>query len=75
MFIRYYELKKVIYIALAILGVALTTIAIFEFAKIGAANINPTSWLTGMVCMLSGAGMIFFSIETFLLRDDPDVWR
>lgn len=70
MYIRYYELKRIVYIMIAILGITLIAVSMIEFGKV----LDLGSFLAGTVCLISGAVMVFFAVETYLLRDDPDVW-
>jgi hypothetical protein len=75
MFLRYYELKKMLYFAQAIMGVLLVLGGVYEYGKIDTASPNLTNYLTGLICMFSGGALIFFAVETYLLRDDSDIWR
>lgn len=75
MSLKYYELKTVIYVAQALSGLLLTIIGLVEFSNWDKTVLDLPCLLTGGICLLTGAGMLLFAFETYLLADDPDVWR
>lgn len=75
MFLRYYELKEMVYFGQTVLGVLLIIAAICEVLLVPAGSIPGINMIVGLILFITGGACIMFGIETYLLRDDPDVWR
>lgn len=72
--LRYYELKEIIYIAETLLGVLLLLTSAWQY-KLAAAVVQPASHvISAIILFVVGVICIFFGVETFLLRDDPEIW-
>lgn len=75
MFLSYHELKELIYIGEAALGVVFIGASMYQL-HISAAAMNPISHIaTALILLVVGVGCVFFGVETYLLREDPDIWR
>jgi uncharacterized membrane protein len=71
----YHEIKKVLYIFQSLLGVILFIIGLYSFQQTTISD-NPISHVvTGIVLLVVGFILVFFGVETYLIRDDQDVWR
>jgi hypothetical protein len=66
----YHDLKATIYIMLPGFGCLLVALGLYNSAKSDAISL-----LTSLLMIAGGAGLILFGLVTFLLKDDPDVWR
>lgn len=75
MFLSYHELKKLIYVGETALGVVFIVASIYQL-QISAVAMNPISHVaTALILLVVGIGCVFFGVETYLLREDPDIWR
>lgn len=75
MFLSYHELKELIYIGETALGAVFIAASMYQL-HISAAAMNPISHvLTALILLVVGVGCVFFGVETYLLREDPDIWR
>jgi len=75
MFLRYYELKELIYAGQTVLGIILVLVSFYQLYLSASASAPLLNLLTALILAVVGGGCIFFGIETYLLRDDPDIWR
>jgi hypothetical protein len=66
----YHDLKATLFITLPIFGCLLMFLGWNAAAKPDAVSL-----LSSLVLMAGGAGLVLFGLVTFLLKDDPDVWR
>lgn len=64
------EMKKVLYLLQTIFGVFLCYIGLQSFH-----SPDPVQMLAGWILTGAGTGLFIFGVLTFLLRDDPDIWR
>lgn len=73
--LSYHELKKFIYIGLTALGVLFLVFSwhCFNVARAGSGDFS--EGLTALILLVVGSGCLLFGIETYLLQDDPDIWR
>lgn len=70
--ISYFEMKEAVYIMMALLGLVLLAIAFIPFGT----GVTPiTQQCTSLFLLFAGSLCLFFSLTTFIIRDDPDVWR
>lgn len=73
--VTYQHVKKALYVLQSLLGVICLTVS-FHFWTVAAMAMAPILYvLPALVLTFVGVGCIGFGIETFLLRDDPDIWR
>jgi predicted phage tail protein len=71
----YHEMKEALYILQSVLGVLLIIISITLF-NTGGGVLHPIcNVVPAVVLMVIGSSCVFFGVETYLLRDDPDIWR
>ncbi len=75
MFLTYHELKELLYIGLSLIGGLLTILSFYQFHLASSASDPFVNILTAMILAIVGSVCIFFGIETYILRDDPDIWR
>ena len=71
----YKSLKQAVYVMLVLLGFTLIITGVVLFNTTSFAT-EPISYiLPGMILIVVGIGCVFFGIETYFLRDDPDIWQ
>jgi uncharacterized membrane-anchored protein YitT (DUF2179 family) len=71
----YRHLKEAVYVMQVLLGVSLITASVFLFNNTSLAT-EPICYIVpGTILMIVGLSCVFFGVETYLLRDDPDIWR
>ena len=71
----YPEYKKLIYLALGIGGIGLLVIS-WYFANINEASSDPLGYvIPSALLFFAGTASLLFCLESFYLRDDPDIWR
>lgn len=66
----YIDLKAAVYVLLTICGLGLLA-GSFILAR----SEDAVNQLTSLVMLISGSGITFFGVLTYMLKDDPDVWR
>ncbi|GEM_PF-790904 len=66
-------LKKAMYILQSMLGLSWVIMSLFMFFKPGANLLADT--LPACVLLFAGTVCIFFGVEAFLLRKDPEIWK
>jgi hypothetical protein len=70
-----HDIKAALYVLQTLIGIFLLGLSICLFQTAGS-QLEPISQLVCAVVIFAvGACSTFFGIETFLLRDDPDIWR
>ena len=68
----YLELKDAVYKMMAVLGIVFLLMSLLPFT----AGVTQVTHLASSICLfLAGIVFLLFSLTTFLIRDDPDVWR
>jgi hypothetical protein len=73
--ISYQQLKKTIYISMSVLG-AVFLLGGFIFDQLRSSSPEPISMdIAATVLALVGTLCLCFGCATYLLRDDPDIWR
>lgn len=69
------DLLTVFYCFITILGLILLVFSWYIWKQSQTA-VEPVSyWLAAIVLLIMGIVLIMFGIETYIFRDDPDVWR
>jgi len=71
----YRNLKEALYVMHVLLGVSLIIAAVVLFNTTASATEPICYTLPAIVLVIVGVGCVFFGVETYLLRDDPDIWR
>lgn len=66
----YPELKEILYFFEAGFGVLLTLLAVH-----GMQSTDPAERTASVVLIAVGLLLMLFSCVTFLLKDEPDIWR
>ncbi len=69
------DILTIFYCAIAISGLILLAFAWYIWKQSETAAEPISYWLAAIVLAIVGVVLIMFAIETFLFRDDPDVWR
>lgn len=65
--------KKAIYLVMLFLGAVWLTMSVSLFMKPFA---NPLSdYIPAWALLVAGVACIYFGIESYLLREDPEIWR
>lgn len=72
---KYYELKELIYLGQTALGVILVLLSFYQVHLSGFDSAPFLYLVTALILFAVGVGCIFFGVETYLLRDDPDILR
>lgn len=75
MFGSYIQLKQLLYIGMTLTGIILVGVAAFETRACFSADEGIIHALTALISFLMGSVCVFFGLETYILRDDPDIWR
>ena len=71
----YRDLKWALYIMQVLLGGSLIIASAVLFNTTALAT-EPICYIVpGAIMMIVGISCLFFGVETYLLRDDPDIWR
>lgn len=71
----YPDLKATLYVVLAVGGIALLGAAL-HYLDLAVADPDPVTYsIAALTLLVVGVVSIFFSVESFYLRDDPDIWR
>jgi hypothetical protein len=72
--ISYFELKEAIYIGLGIFGIILLFIA-WSLIRSAGYNVDPAlNIVPGIILCLAGMTCIFFALQVFFHRDEPEIW-
>jgi len=74
MLITTHDLKEALYIVQTILGFLCVGLALFVLQSCGQTD-SISSIISGLILLFVGIFAIFFGLETYLLRDDADIWR
>lgn len=69
------DLKKLLYFGQTTLGVLLLIAAWFLFQQARVADNQFVYIIPGVIVALTGSACLIFGIDTYILRDDPDIWR
>ncbi len=71
----YRDVLMVLYCGIAILGVVFLGFSWYCW-KLSIMAEEPVSyWIASIVLLIVGIALIMFGLETYIFRDDPDVWR
>lgn len=71
----YKNLKLMIYAGETMLGFILATISIYMWQLSSNCSDPFTFIIPAIIILLVGLICILFGVETYFLRDDPDIWR
>jgi uncharacterized membrane protein len=75
MHISYHDIKKALYLIMTMVGLFFIGLSVYLFNTCGA-EMEPASYiLTAMVTFVVGIICVLFGVDTYLLRDEPDIWR
>jgi len=72
---RYTELKEILYFAITFLGIIFLLAGIYQYLQALWATVPITHMVTSFILCVMGIICVMFGIETYMLRDDPDIWR
>lgn len=71
----YHDIKEALYVLQTLLGLVLIVVSV-NLLNTTAAAIHPICHIVPAVTLMSvGIVCVFFGVGTYLLRDDPDIWR
>lgn len=71
----YHDLKKFLYIGLTAMGILLLG-ASWHCINIARTTLDsPSQEITAVILLAVGSACILFGFESYLLREDPDIWR
>ncbi len=68
------DLLMTLYCGITILGVVLLVFAWYVWKQSEIAAEPLSYWIASVVLFIVGIALIMFGIETYIERDDPDVW-
>lgn len=68
----YHELKRLIFVLETLLGMFLTAIAWWLLSPPGTPIVSA---VVGIIIGITGLAGVLFGVTTFIIRNDPDVWR
>ena len=68
-------MKEAVYIMMTVMGCLLMVAAITQMRAAGTCPDPFSCWLPALILFLGAVLSLFFGFVTFLIRDDPDVWR
>jgi hypothetical protein len=75
MYLSYQDIKGTLYVVLTLVGLGFLPSAFYCFSLMSA-SVDPVTYLIpGVILLFVGSVSTFFGLETYLLRDDPDIWR
>ena len=69
--LTYAELKRILYIAQTSFGILLCVLGVHSLI----ATTDPVIMVAALMESAAGCGLIIFGSLTYILKDDPDVWR
>ena len=69
------DILTVFYSFITILGLILLAFSWYLWKQSQAAAEPVSFWLAAIILLVMGIVLIMFGIETYIFRDDPDVWR
>lgn len=74
--VRYHELKEAVYVGMAVLGAFLLGAAFLAVHNGPPLEVTSLStFFSGIILLGAGLICVFFALVTFIIKDDPDVWR
>ncbi len=73
--ISIHELKKALFVLQILIGIFLIGVSIYLFQSADLEAEPISQLLTGIILLVVGICSTFFGVETYLLRDDPEIWR
>ena len=68
-----HDLKEAQYIWQSLMGLSWIAFALYMFCKPDANLICDT--VPAIFMLITGSVCVFFGVEAYLLRDDPEIWR
>lgn len=71
----YQDVKKALYLVQTLLGINLIIVSTYLLTTTNAAIHQICQIVPAVISMIAGIACVFFGIETYMLRDDPDIWR
>ncbi len=71
----YRNLKLMIYIGEALLGLVLIGISAYLWKIQEISNDPLTLIIPAIIILLVGVFCVLFGVETYFFKDDPDIWR
>lgn len=75
MIITTHDLKEALYIVQTILGFLAIGLSLIVLQSCGNQTEPICSIISGVILFAVGVFAIFFGLETYLLKDDADIWR
>lgn len=69
-----HDLKESLYIVETLFGVFLLVLAYFALERAFASPDIVFYLIPGLALAIVGGACVLFGVETFFLRDDPDIW-
>jgi hypothetical protein len=70
----YHDYKEALYVLQTLFGFLFVFMA-FLLNTTAPAGLEVFHIVPAIILVIVGIGCIFFGVETYLLRDDPDIWR
>lgn len=73
--ISMHDLKEAMYIVQTMFGFILLALGIYVLQTSRSSEDFATSLIMGSILAVVGVGTLFFGLETYILKDDEDIWR
>jgi hypothetical protein len=73
--ISMHDLKEAMYIVQTMFGFILLALGIHTLQMGKSSGDFATALITGVVLAIVGVGCLFFGLETYILKDEEDIWR
>lgn len=71
----YHDFKEALYVLQTVLGLFFVCIGVLLLNTTATASHEIFHVVPALILVIVGTVCVFFGVETYLLRDDPDVWR
>jgi hypothetical protein len=71
----YHDLKAALYIGLTLFGSSLLFIALY-LKRTAPVAVDPSlNFIPAIILFMVGMTCIFFGVQVFIIRDDPEIWQ
>ena len=75
MYLSYTDLKKILYVMGAVCGLVMIVFSVYLLGIARAAADPLGYYIPALILFVVGIGCVFFGVETYILRNEPDIWR
>jgi len=71
----YESIKQTFYLFFALFGLLVILTGCWMLYMTGVSADPAAYFIPGTILLFVGSGCVFFSIETYMLREEQDIWR